>query len=243
MEGKRFDQLARAVATSGSRRRLLGAVLTGALGSLRIHATSADDGIAIADASGGDHNVATVVDPAPSGNDRDHDPDRDHDDDTCARAGELRKDGKPCCNDLVKDNDDRCVRPQSSDGSLGTGGSNGGSGGGNEGGAVAQCNLNPCPPDQTTGSTDSGRCCDDGFCTCGGACCGGPDCWIHTESFPVGDGEQVRETSQEVCTPADAGCVICPITGEEVCCPDCSPEGPCGIAGQQRGASIRRRPQ
>jgi hypothetical protein len=83
MEGRHFDQLARAVAARGSRRRLLGALLTGGLGSLRLHTTSADEesGTAIADASGGDHNRATVVEPAPSQNDRDRDRDRAHDQD------------------------------------------------------------------------------------------------------------------------------------------------------------------
>ncbi len=63
MEGKRFDHLARAVATGGSRRQVLAAVLAGALGSLRICTATADDdsGIAIADASGGDHNLATAA--------------------------------------------------------------------------------------------------------------------------------------------------------------------------------------
>jgi hypothetical protein len=80
MEGKRFDQFARAVATSGSRRRVLAGFLAAALGSLRVRTTSADDdGTAIADASGGDHNVATVVDPATGRQDHDHDRDRDHD--------------------------------------------------------------------------------------------------------------------------------------------------------------------
>jgi hypothetical protein len=83
MEGTRFDHLARALATSGSRRRVLGAVLVGALGSLWTRATAADDsGTAIADASGGDHNLATVVDPATGEHDRnrDNNSDKDRDD-------------------------------------------------------------------------------------------------------------------------------------------------------------------
>ena len=76
MEGKRFDQLARTLATSGSRRRVLGGFLTGVLGGLRIRPASADDsGTSIADASGGDHNHATAAEPGANGNDQD----RDHD--------------------------------------------------------------------------------------------------------------------------------------------------------------------
>ena len=70
MEGIRFDSLARTMATSGSRRRVLGALLAGALGSLRLRATRADEsGTAIADAGGGDDNLAIVVNPATGGND------------------------------------------------------------------------------------------------------------------------------------------------------------------------------
>jgi hypothetical protein len=81
MEGTRFDQLTRAVAASGSRRRVLGVVLAGVLGSLRIRTTSADDPApVIAEAGGGDDNLATVVDPVNGGHadGHDHDHDRDH---------------------------------------------------------------------------------------------------------------------------------------------------------------------
>jgi hypothetical protein len=62
MEGTRFDYLARSVATSGSRRRVLGALLGGVLGGLRLRATRADErGTAIADASGGDDDLAAIV--------------------------------------------------------------------------------------------------------------------------------------------------------------------------------------
>jgi hypothetical protein len=83
MEGTRFDQFARTLATSRSRRRVLGAVLAGVLGSLRARPTTADDvddsGTVIADASGGDHNQATVLEPAPVRHDREREPDRDDD--------------------------------------------------------------------------------------------------------------------------------------------------------------------
>src|SRR4051794_12065097 len=76
MDGTRFDQLVRTVAVSGSRRRLLGALLAGALGSLRLRTTAADDsGTAIADASGGNDNLASAVDQASSGQDHNHDRD------------------------------------------------------------------------------------------------------------------------------------------------------------------------
>ena len=81
MEGKRFDQLARAVATRGSRRRVLGGFLA-ALAALRIRATAADDsGTAIADASGGNDNLASAADQASAGQDHDHDHDGGHDTD------------------------------------------------------------------------------------------------------------------------------------------------------------------
>jgi hypothetical protein len=88
MEGKRFDQLARAAATSGSRRRVLSAVLAGGLTGLWARVTAADDsGTAIADASGGNHNQATATDPASGRNehhDRD-DADGDRDDERNAK--------------------------------------------------------------------------------------------------------------------------------------------------------------
>ena len=62
MEGARLDYLARTMATSGSRRRLLGALRVGAMGGLRLRPTRADErGTTIADASGGDDNLAAVV--------------------------------------------------------------------------------------------------------------------------------------------------------------------------------------
>ena len=71
MEPQSFDQLARFVARSGSRRRLLAGVLGGALGSLRARTTTADEaGTIIADASGGGFNRGTVTGPA-VGSDRD----------------------------------------------------------------------------------------------------------------------------------------------------------------------------
>ena len=93
MEGKRFDQLARALATSSSRRLVLAGLLAGALGSLRVRTTAAqDDGIVIADASGGDDDLATVVEPTTGGSngggdgnngETDKDQDKEHGRDNC----------------------------------------------------------------------------------------------------------------------------------------------------------------
>ena len=97
MEPRSFDQLARSIARSGSRRRLLAVVLGGALGSLRARTTTADEGgTIIADARGGDLNRATATDPA-TGNDRDHDRDKD------------TRDRKPCQPDSERERcDGRC---------------------------------------------------------------------------------------------------------------------------------------
>ena len=81
MDGMRFDHLAKTVAARGSRRRVLGALLAGALGGLRLGTAVADDsGTAIADASGGNHNLASAADQASSGQDHDRDRDRDNND-------------------------------------------------------------------------------------------------------------------------------------------------------------------
>jgi hypothetical protein len=98
--------------------------------------------------------------------------------------------------------------------------------------------LNPCPPDQTTGSTDSGRCCDDGFCSCGGECCGGPDCWIVTTELTPPGAEPRRFAVEEHCTPPQ-GCIPCPNSGE-TCCSACINDE-CASSGPIRGGSIRRR--
>jgi len=67
------------MAARGSRRRVLGTLLVGALGSLRLRPTVADDrGTAIADASGGNHNLATVA--QEDGREQAHDHDNNHND-------------------------------------------------------------------------------------------------------------------------------------------------------------------
>jgi hypothetical protein len=71
VDDRRFDQLAQLMAAHGSRRRWL-ALLAGLIAGGRVANTAADDGIAIADASGGDENVGRqttrvrVVRPDPS---------------------------------------------------------------------------------------------------------------------------------------------------------------------------------
>jgi hypothetical protein len=96
MTANRFDSLTRTLATTGTRRGLLGAFLAGVLVTLRIHPAAADDsdavigdtsdivstddsGIVIVDASGGDANLAGVVDPATSGDGSDQGDDNDKD--------------------------------------------------------------------------------------------------------------------------------------------------------------------
>jgi hypothetical protein len=130
MEGARFDELARTVASSGSRRRLLGALLAGALGSLRIRATRADEsGTEIADASGGNDNLAAVVDRG-NGNDTRCQPKSQHEacEDRCDRVvndgcgGEIdcscdgekvcaEKDGVCCRPEQLCDSKRACCRP------------------------------------------------------------------------------------------------------------------------------------
>src|SRR5918997_1006898 len=71
MEETHFDRVARVAAAGAPRRRVLGALLAGALGSLRLRAANADEpGAVIAAAGGGDHNLASVVDPGNGRNDQ-----------------------------------------------------------------------------------------------------------------------------------------------------------------------------
>lgn len=186
MNGKRFDHLARDVAASGSRRRLLGALLAGALGGLRLRITAADDsGTAIADASGGNNNLSTTPEQDTSKIDHDSNPERDHTDDN--------HDGDDKRHDNGKD------RGHEHDG----------------------CNDADCPPDESTSSKGAGFCCDDGFCSCGGECCGGPDCWIVTTQVSGGDEITVRELCNR-----PHGCLQCSDSGSQ-CCTDCTASGHC----------------
>jgi hypothetical protein len=145
--------------------------------------------------------------------------------DKCAKAGRLRKDGKPCCKGLYRDSADRCIKHQSAEGSA------------------ESCDPLACPSDPSTGQR--GVCCPGGFCSCGGVCCAGPDCWIYARNNnpnPV-DSVQIQVIGQELCAPP-ADCPVCPAS--EFCCPvGCNTDGTCveGEQGPQRGsATIRRRP-
>ncbi len=107
MDPRRFDRLTATFATAGSRRRVLAALLVGALGNLRLHTATAEDesGTVIAEAVGGNANLATVVDPATSPTD--YDPDHDHDQDdrnreTCQPESQRERcDGR--CGQVVND--------------------------------------------------------------------------------------------------------------------------------------------
>jgi hypothetical protein len=84
------------------------------------------------------------------------------------------------------------------------------------------CNAANCPPDQSTVPTNPVKCCDGGFCSCGGECCGGPDCWILTTQSSSVDGLTVRE----LCTRPPNGCLQCENSGGQ-CCADCTADGDC----------------
>jgi hypothetical protein len=140
-------------------------------------------------------------------------------DDTCAKAGHLRKDGKPCCKGLYRDSADRCIKLQPA------------------GGSAEVCDPLACPSDPST--KDPGFCCPGEFCSCNNTCCDGPDCWVYSESRLVG--ERVVHIVREYCTPP-AGCVPCPSTGD-ACCSSCLENGECVPSTQRFGATIRRRPR
>jgi hypothetical protein len=136
--------------------------------------------------------------------------------DKCTKAGKLRKHGKPCCKGLDRDSAGRCIRRQPN---LPAGG----------------CDPNACPSDPAT--KKRGFCCPGGYCSCGGVCCGGPECWTHT--VYITNGEDILDVSSEYCSPEEAGCVLCPSSGES-CCSACV-NGECASSGPIRGGSIRRR--
>jgi hypothetical protein len=99
MDSARFDTLARTLATSGSRRRVLGGLLAGALAGVRVGPASADDvtDTVIADARGGNANTATVVEPTQHHDDHDKDTQE-----TCQPDSERQRcDGR--CNRVVND--------------------------------------------------------------------------------------------------------------------------------------------
>ena len=129
----------------------------------------------------------------------------------CARAGELRKDGKPCCKGLLRDSADRCIRRQPE-------------------GSAAGCDPNACPSDPAT--MERGFCCPGGFCSCGGLCC--PECGIETKR--IGDNINAQAViEREVC------CTTCSDTGDTCCAGCAETTGFCIFHTPFRGGSIRRR--
>jgi len=145
--------------------------------------------------------------------------------DKCAKAGRLRKDGKPCCKGLYRDSADRCIKRQPAESSA------------------EACDPLACPSDPRT--NERGYCCPGGFCSCGGLCCAGPDCWIYARNNnpnPV-DSAQIQAPGQELCAPPE-DCPVC--SASQFCCPDgCNAAGTCAgdEQGPQRGsATMRRRP-
>jgi hypothetical protein len=130
----------------------------------------------------------------------------------CARAGELRKDGKPCCKGLYRDSADRCIRRQPEDGSAGG------------------CDPKACPSDPAT--KERGFCCPGGYCSCGGVCC--PECGIET-TIRGGDINAQLVIEREVC------CSTCNDSGD-ACCAGCAvTTGSCINRTPVGGGSIRRR--
>jgi hypothetical protein len=191
MESERFDALARSLVTTGSRRRMLAGLLAGALVSLRVRTSAADDrddrGTAIADASGGDQNQATVIDPATNQHDHDNDKDKDKkdtDEATCPGLNETCEadPGTQCCPNI-----DRSVVCA----------------GGLSGNPVCQDCTAPLDPNRAL--------CQD---PPGNQCCGGnPACFV---AVPI----ETDKHGAAVCL-ADAECPVCPDPPEPcVACTD-----------------------
>ena len=171
MEETHFDHVARAVAAGASRRRVLGTLLAGALWSLRLRATNADEpGTVIAEAGGGDQNLATVMNLNPD-NDKPCKPDseRDRCEDRCDRVvndgcgGDIKC---TCHGEKVCARDDGvCCQPD----------------------LVCAGKCDPCREGEVCGPGDaccptervcrpSNECCPDGmFCTPGGGTCCVPE--------------------------------------------------------------------
>jgi hypothetical protein len=213
VDHKTFDSLTLSYFSAGSRRDALRTLL-GALFGLPFAALSpnarAGNGAGIGHPAGG----------SDSRNKRQRRKRRDHRDgrkdkrkDSCAKAGQSEKPRSPCCRGLQPDASGRCAKSAT----------------------VDQCDSSACPSDQSTASTGSGFCCPDGVCSCGGECCGGPDCWVVTRILPDREHQVVTET----CDPGGT-CVPCP-DSETGCCSGCTPEGGCIARTPIGGGSIRRR--
>jgi hypothetical protein len=163
-------------------------------------------------------------------------------DDECAKAGQHRKLGKPCCKGLSRDSTGRCRSPQSLDSPPGedTGGSGDSNqpGGGNQSGGASSPPGGGAPPPPPPPpppapvcaqecSRFSATCCADGFCSCGGTCCGTKDCFVYTACG----------MEHELCQ-APGSCEKCVPSGADSC--DCEPVECPGSFINQR-ATIRRR--
>jgi hypothetical protein len=120
---------------------------------------------------------------------------------SCAKSGQKRKPGKPCCRGLERGRHDRCTKPAT---------------------ASTCVDDASCPADESTVSTGPGKCCETGYCSCGGECCDGPDCWIVTTQVSGGDERIVHES----CTRPDNGCLQCN-NSDGRCCEDCTKGGDC----------------
>jgi hypothetical protein len=102
-----------------------------------------------------------------------------------------------------------------------------------EDGECAGCVASFCPTDPGTGQP--GFCCEGDFCSCGGVCCAGPDCFVVTTQFRNSEITISREYCERPAT-----CVACGGV-EERCCTACGPNEECISSGPIIGGSIRRR--
>lgn len=228
MDDIAFDRLTRLLSTSGQRRgalrAALGLVLGGALigRSPNVLANDGDDELADEAFAGGRGALGDLG--RRSGGkrrrpNRRREKDRGDDENRkrkrqnkCARAGESRKDGKPCCKGLYRDSANRCIKPRPADGS----------------GEV--CDPKACPSDPAT--NERGFCCPEGFCSCGGTCC--LECGIETINRG-GDINAQLVIEREVC------CSTCSDSGD-TCCAGCAvATGFCIHHTPIAGGSIRRR--
>jgi hypothetical protein len=111
----------------------------------------------------------------------------------CAKAGQLRKIGKPCCKGLYRDSADRCIKPQPE-------------------GSAEGCDPNACPSDPAT--KKRGFCCPGGYCSCAGECC--PNCGIVSRQLREEPPLFVEsETCCAACSPQERCCSSCAVTTGE----------------------------
>ena len=200
MDHSAFDRLTRQFGSSKSRRgtlrAALGLVLGGAVIGRSSDALAADDdelaGEAVAGGRGslGDLGGGSGGKRKGSNRNRGKGGDKDRKQkrrDECAKAGQKRKRGKPCCKGLDRDSVGRCIKRQPE-------------------GSAGGCDPNSCPSDPAT--KKRGFCCPGGYCSCGGQCC--PECGIESKNF--GDDINAQLVSErEVC------CTTCSDSGDTCC--------------------------